>query len=129
MRLLMSAPPLQRKAKERVAIGDRGRSDVPVSSDVAIWGGGLAGASSAAPSRILRDRRSTPRATATGGYGNRGRRGTTIPTLEPEGGVIWDPISSPECEHRSTRSLIAPFDGEWGGRNHKRVRAARSRGG
>ena len=84
----MSAPPLQRKAKERVAIGDRGRSDVPVSSDVAIWGGGLAGASSAAPSRILRDRRSTPRATATGGYGNRGRRGTaTFPRSMAGGGV------------------------------------------
>ena len=34
---------------------------------------------------------------------------------------VWDPISFPECEHRSMRSLIAAFDGEWGGRNHKSV--------
>ena len=55
------------------------------------------------------------------GWRNRGRRGTGTSTIRGGGWGVWDPISSPECEHRSTRSLIAPFDGEWGGRNHKRA--------
>ena len=58
------------------------------------------------------------------GYSSRGTGAVEVPvlpTIEARGGVRWDPISSPECERRSTRSLIAPFDGEWGGRNHKRV--------